>query len=95
MMACPGCCVRMCWAGTGEGRLRAFCYQFGGGSGSGLRVGPEGIGGWRCIAVDKLSQVELQVGAWHTEPRAGPQRCVEHVDFDTDAQSGGDPQNGH
>ena len=43
-----------------EGRLRAFCYQFGGSSGSSLRLGPEGVGGWRCIAVDKLSEVELQ-----------------------------------
>jgi hypothetical protein len=38
-----------------EGRLGAFCYQFGGSSGSGLWLGSEGIGGWRCIAVDKLS----------------------------------------
>jgi hypothetical protein len=40
-----------------EGHFRALCYQFGGGSGSGL-LGPEGVGGWRCIAVDKLSKVE-------------------------------------
>jgi hypothetical protein len=77
-----------------EGHLRAFCYQCGGGSGSGLRLGPEGIGGWRCIAVDKLSQVELRVGAWRTEPRASRQHCVEHVDLDADAQSGDDPQKG-
>lgn len=77
-----------------EGRLRAFCYQFGGSCCSGLRLGPEGMGGWRCIAVDKLSQVELWVGDWRTEPRASRQYCVEHVDFDTDAQSGDDPQKG-
>jgi hypothetical protein len=77
-----------------EGRLRAFCYQFGGGSGSGLRLGPEGMGGWRCIAVDKLSQVELGAGDWRTEPRASRQHCVEHIDLDTDAQSGDDPQKG-
>jgi hypothetical protein len=52
-----------------EGRLRALCYQFGGESGSGLQMAPEGMGGWRCIAVDKLSQVALRAGAWHTEPR--------------------------
>jgi hypothetical protein len=77
-----------------EGRLRAFCYQFGGSSGSGLRLGPEGIGGWRCIAVDKLSQVESWTGDWRTEPRASRQHCVEHIDFDTDAQGGDDPQKG-
>jgi hypothetical protein len=77
-----------------EGRLRTFCYQFGGGSGSGLRSGPEGIGGWRCIAVDKLSQVELRTGAWRTEPRSRRQSCVEEIDFDADAQPGDNPQKG-
>jgi len=52
------------------------------------------MGGWRCIAVDKLSQVELGAGDWRTEPRASRQHCVEHIDLDTDAQSGDDPQKG-
>jgi hypothetical protein len=52
------------------------------------------MGGWRCIAVDKLSQVALQAGAWHTEPRSGRQHCIEVVDFDADAQPGDDPQKG-
>jgi hypothetical protein len=77
-----------------EGRLRALWYQFGGNSGSGLRIGPEGIGGWRCIAVDKLSQVQLQTGAWRTEPRSSQQSCVEEIDFDSDAQPGDSPQKG-
>jgi len=77
-----------------EGRLRAFCYQFGGNSGSGLRIGPEGIGGWRCIAVDKLSQVALQPDAWRTEPRSSQQSCVQEIDIDCDAQPGASPQKG-
>jgi hypothetical protein len=77
-----------------ERRLRALCYQVGGSSGSGLRLGPEGIGGWRCIAVDKLSQVELKTGPWRTEPRSSQQNCVEKIDFDVDAQSGDNPQKG-
>ena len=77
-----------------EGHLRALCYQFGGESGSGLRMAPEGMGGWRCIAVDKLSQVALQASAWHTEPRSGRQHCVEEVESDADAQPGDDPQKG-
>ena len=77
-----------------EGRLRAFCYQYGGSSGSGLRMGPEGMSGWRCIAVDELSHVELRTGVWRTEPRARRQSCVEEVDFDADAQPGDDPQKG-
>jgi hypothetical protein len=77
-----------------EGSLRAFCYQFGSNSGSGLRSRPEGIGGWRCIAVDKLSEVELLTGAWRTEPRSSQQSCVEEIEFDADAQPGGNPQKG-
>ena len=50
-----------------QGRRNAFCYQFGGAGVSGLRTVSAGVGGWRCIVVDKLSQVELQSGGWHTE----------------------------
>ncbi len=78
-----------------EGRLRAFCYQFGGESSSGLRPVSEGLGGWRCIAVDKLSQVELRAGAWRTESRSGRQHCIQEIEFDADAQREDDPQNGH
>jgi hypothetical protein len=55
---------------------------------------PEGRGVWRCLAVEKLSQVELRTDAWHTEPRSPQQTCIDEVDFDTDAQSGDDPQKG-
>ena len=76
-----------------QGRRYAFCYQFGGTSGSGLKTVAERIGGWRCIVVEKLSGVELQsAGIWHTEPRSNRQTCVESVEFDADAQRGEDPQ---
>ena len=75
-----------------QGRRNAFCYQFGGTSGSGLRTVVVGVGGWRCMVVDKLSQVELQSGGWHTEPRSSRQTCVAEVEFDADAQRGEDPQ---
>ena len=79
-----------------EGQRRAFCYQFGGDSGSGLHMAPEGngMGGWRCIAVDKLSEVELRAGAWHTEARSHRQSCIEKVEFDADAQLEDNPQKG-
>jgi hypothetical protein len=38
-----------------QGRRNAFCYQFGGASVSGLRTVSAGVGGWRCIVVDKYS----------------------------------------
>ncbi len=70
--------------GRKAGRLHALFYQFGGESNSGLPVTPEGVGYWRCLAVDKLSQVELGTGPWHTEPRARRQTCIDEVDFDAD-----------
>jgi hypothetical protein len=78
--------------GRKSGRLHVFCFQFGGSSNSGLPMVSEGIGGWRCLAVEKLSQVELRADAWHTEPRSQRQTCVDEVDFDTDAQPEEDPQ---
>ena len=83
--------VHTCWAGV-SGRRHAFCYQFGGTSDSGLKTVAEGVGGWRCIVVEKLSGGELQSGVWHMEPRSNRQTCVEEVDFDADVQRGEDPQ---
>jgi hypothetical protein len=71
-----------------------LCYQFAGGSNSAESLASEGGGVWRCFAVDKLSQVELRMGAWHTEPRSHRQTCIDDIDFDTDAQPGRDPHQG-
>jgi hypothetical protein len=78
--------------GRKAGRLHTFFYQFGGGSHRGLPMVPDGLGGWRCLAVEKLSQVELRADAWHTEPRAPRQTCIDEIDFDVDAQPEEDPQ---
>lgn len=40
---------------------------------SGLPMVPDGMGRWRCLVVEKLSQVKLRADAWHTEPRSPPQ----------------------
>jgi len=80
--------------GRKAGRLHVFCYQFGGNSASGLAKALEGMGGWRCLAVEKLSQVELRADAWHTQPRSPQQTCIDEVDFDIDAQPKEDPQQG-
>ena len=92
MMACPDCFAHV--LGRKSGRLRVFFYQFGGSSNSGLPMVSEGVGGWRCLAVEKLSQAELRADAWHTEPRSPRQTCVDEVDFDADAQCGDNPQKG-
>jgi hypothetical protein len=52
----------------------------------------QGAGGWRCLAVERLSEVELRTEAWHTEPRSPQQTCMEEIDFDADAQPEEDPQ---
>jgi hypothetical protein len=49
-------------------------------------------GDWRCLAVEKLSRVELRAEAWHTEPRSRRQTCIDEIDFDADAQPEEDPQ---
>src|SRR4051794_3479288 len=80
--------------GRKSGRRNVFCYQFGGSSNTVEPLAPEGRGVWRCLAVEKLSQVELRADAWHTESRSPRQTCIDEVDFDIDAQPGDDPQNG-
>jgi hypothetical protein len=76
--------------GRKSGRLHVLFYQFGGSSNSGLPVAPEGAGD--CLAVEKLSHVELSAEAWHTQQRSRRQTCIDEVDFDVDAQPEEDPQ---
>ena len=50
-----------------EGQIRVLCYQYAGKSGSGLQAA--GLpANWRCIALEKLSRVELLEGAWQRRP---------------------------
>ena len=68
-----------------DGDLRVLCYQYGGASGSGLqRAGsPDN---WRCLALDKLSRVELlNEDVWRTAPNhSRPQTCVKDADIDAE-----------
>lgn len=74
------------------GEWRVFCYQYGGETKSGPLL-DDGEGIWRCLALRKLSRVELLDDPWRTEPHAR-QRCVENIEVDADDYPGGDPQNG-
>jgi hypothetical protein len=67
-----------------EGQLRVLCYQYGGESDSGLE--PAGSpANWRCVALEKLSKVELIEGAWRTAPNhSRPQTCVAAADIDAE-----------
>ena len=67
-----------------EGQMRALCYQYAGDSRSGLQASGSPAN-WRCIAIEKLRQVELLDEAWQTAPNhSRPQTCVAEVDVDTE-----------
>jgi hypothetical protein len=70
--------------GRKAGRLRVFCFQFEGSSSS--QAGE--AAGWRCLAVDKLRQVQWCEASWHTGPQSGQQMCVDAIDFDIATQEG-------
>ena len=80
--------------GRKAGRYHALVYQIGRKSNSGLPVAPSEAGVWRCLAVEKLSDVEVRADGWRSAPRSPGQTCIDEIDFDVDAQSGDDPQNG-
>jgi hypothetical protein len=77
-----------------KGELRVLCYQYGGGSASGL--GPLGSpDNWRCVALHELSKVRRLRGPWHTAPNhSRPGHCIVDVDIDADDQPEREPQNG-
>ena len=89
----PQIIVPSCF-GPEAGPVACLVYQVGGDSHSGLPVTPERAGVWRCLAVWKLSQVELRAGEWRTEPRSSRQTCIDEVDSDVDDQPVADPQKG-
>jgi hypothetical protein len=67
-----------------QGQSRVLCYQYAGQSDSGLQADGSPAN-WRCIAVEKLSRVELLDHAWHTAPNhSRPQTCVAEVDVDAE-----------
>ena len=78
-----------------QGQLRVLCYQYGGESESGLQ--PAGSpANWRCIAVEKLSAVELLEGSWRTAPNySRPASCVADADIDAEDYPERHPQKGH
>jgi hypothetical protein len=86
------CPHRLGWNNDEERRV--LCYQYGGDSVSGLDE-PGARSNWRCLAVEKLSEVELMPGPWHTAPNhSRPQTCIVRVEMDVEDQPEDNPQNG-
>jgi hypothetical protein len=74
-----------------DGREQCLCYQFGGGSRSGLAA-PGSVDNWRCVAIGALDNVSLRDGPWHTGPNYSErQSCVERVDVEVPDQNGAGP----
>src|SRR6202451_3189329 len=66
------------------GQLRVLCYQYGGESDSGLEPGGSPAN-WRCIAVEKISQVELLDNDCQTAlNHSRLQTCVAVADIDAE-----------
>ena len=66
------------------GQFRVLCCQYGGGSDSGLE--PAGSpANWGCVALEKLSKVELLDDTWRTAPNhSRPETCVAVADIDAE-----------
>ncbi len=64
--------------------LRVLCYQYAGASSTGL--GPKGSpANWRCLAVAKLSAIQLLSEPWQSgEQHSRTQSCIEHVLLDAE-----------
>jgi hypothetical protein len=78
-----------------EDARRVLCYQYRGESVSGLDRKEESSN-WRCLAVEKLSAVELIEDVWHTASNhSRPQTCIVRVEMDVEDYPECDPQNGH
>jgi hypothetical protein len=86
------CPHRLGWNRDDERRV--LCYQSGGDSVSGLGE-PGARSNWRCLAVEKLSQVEWTSDTWHTAPNhSRPQTCIVRVEMDVEDYPEREPQNG-
>src|SRR5580693_7729023 len=67
-----------------EGQIRVLCYQYGGGSQSGLQVSGSPAN-WRCLVLEKLGKVELLEEEWRTAPNhSRPASCVVEADIDAE-----------
>ena len=67
-----------------EGQIRVLCYQYGGGSQSGLRVSGSPAN-WRCLVIEKLGNVKLLDKGWRTAPNhSRPASCVVEADIDAE-----------
>lgn len=72
-----------------DGTRRCLFYQFAGETSKGP-IGPSNPPGWRCMEVDRLTQLHLRDGGWHTErPKGGKyQHCMDRIELEVRREPG-------
>jgi hypothetical protein len=74
-LLCPHC------IGTKHGRPQALFFQFGGGGNRDLPPGGE----WRCMAIDRMANIESPDGEWHSRgDYVGAGSCIDEVDVEVE-----------
>lgn len=68
---------------NGENIRQCLFYQFAGQSSKGPII-PNSEHNWRCFAVEKLTNVSVRVGIWHTSPKRTfrKQTCIDLIDIE-------------
>jgi hypothetical protein len=67
-----------------ERQTRVLCYQYGGGSQSGLEISGSPAN-WRCLVLEKLGNVKVLDEGWRTAPNhSRPASCVVEADIDAE-----------
>ena len=65
-----------------DGLVRVLCLQIGGESASGLHLG-DGLGAWRCLALEKFSHVERSDDRWPTAVNPlRPPKCIDRIELE-------------
>jgi len=75
-----------CLLGSKNGKYYVLCYQYGGGSVSGLSA--DTTKNWRCLEVDKISAVQNNQDEFQVpENHSTIQSCVENIDIELNYQA--------
>ena len=75
-----------------EGHVRILCLQIGGESTRGLQR-KDGLGDWRCLALEKFSGLALAEAAWQTAGSSLRRpKCIDQIELEVAAQPEREPQ---
>ena len=70
--------------GTKNGRQSCLFYQFNGETSKG-RVSSQSAANWKAMFVNRLTEVTIQDGEWHTHERhSRSQTCVDYIDVEVE-----------